>query len=53
MLTGVVDEVGELSPAERIERLRAVDAEIRRLEAEAAVLVARIGDERAFRARGH
>ena len=40
MLTGVVDEIRELTPAERIERLHAVDAELRRLEAEAAVLVA-------------
>ena len=53
MLTGVVDEIRELTPAERIERLHAVDAEIRRLEAEVAVLVARVGDDGAFRDRGH
>ena len=53
MVAVAVDEIRELTPAERIERLHAVDAELRRLEAEAAVLVARIGDDRAFRARGH
>jgi hypothetical protein len=52
MVTVAVDEIRELSPVERIERLHAVDAEIRRLEAEAAVLVARIGDDREFRSRG-
>jgi hypothetical protein len=48
-----VDETRALDPAGRIERLHAVEAEIRRLEAQAAVLVSQIGDDRAFRARGH
>ena len=53
MVTVAVDEIRELSPVERIARLHAVDAEIRRLEAEAAVLVAAVGDDGAFRSRGH
>ena len=53
MVAVAADEIRELTPVERIERLHAVDAELRRLEAEAAVLVAAIGDDRAFRARGH
>jgi hypothetical protein len=53
MVTVAVDEIRELTPAERIERLHAVDAELRRLEAEAAVLVAAVGDDGAFRSRGH
>ncbi len=53
MLATVVDEIRAMGSVERIERLHAVDAEIRRLEAEAAVLVARISDDRAFRERGH
>ena len=53
MVTVAVDEIRELSPAERIARLHAVDAELRRLEAEAAVLVAQVGDDGTFRSRGH
>ena len=51
-MTVVVDEIRELSPVERIARLHAVDAELRRLEAEAAVLVAAVGDDGAFRVAG-
>ena len=53
MLATLVDETRELTPADRIEQLRAVEAELRRLEAEAAVLVAQIGHDGAFRERGH
>jgi ribosomal protein L29 len=53
MVTVAVDEIRELTPVERIERLHAIDAELRRLEAEAAVLVAQVGDDGGFRDRGH
>lgn len=49
----VVDEVRASTPAARIDRLVAVEAEIRRLEAEAAVLVAQLGHDGEFRNRGH
>jgi Domain of unknown function (DUF222) len=56
VMTGVADLMAELSaltPAEQLDRLRTVEGELRRLEAELAVVVAVLDRGRVHRADGH
>ena len=53
MFADLSSSVGALTPDERVARLRDVEAELRRLEAEAAMLVRQVGIDGTFRADGH
>ena len=53
MFADLSSSVGALTPVERVARLRDVEAELRRLEAEAAMLVRQVGIDGTFRADGH